>query len=183
MKAFHLLFPILCISLLLFSSCREDPAKQSNTASATDSTEVRETPETSDPNDSTTNAEKTNYTQKGTTKDADQTRTNKGIGPVEQIDLPSHIDEDMAAEGKELYDQHCASCHRINESLTGPALGNVLERRSPEFVMNMILNTNEMIEKEPIVKALRGEYESDMVQVDVDEDEARAIIEYLREYQ
>jgi len=58
-----------------------------------------------------------------------------------------------------------------------------LKRRSPEFVMNMILNTDEMIEKEPIIKSLRGEYESDMVQVDVSQDEARAIVEYLRKYQ
>jgi len=65
----------------------------------------------------------------------------------------------------------------------GPALGNVLERRSPEFVMNMILNTREMIEKEPIVMALRGEYESDMVQLDLTQEEARKIVEYLRTYQ
>ncbi len=186
MKYSNFLFSILCYSLLILSSCRENPARKGN-HTATDTTSVRSEQRGSatvkDPNDSTNNAEKTNYTQKGTTKNVGQTRTNKGIGPVEQVDLPDSIDSDMAAQGKELYNNHCASCHRINESLTGPALGGVLKRRSPEFVMNMILNTDEMIEKEPIIKSLRGEYESDMVQVDVSQDEARAIVEYLRKYQ
>ena len=181
MKPRHFIF----IGLLLFilGSCRENPAKSTSTSDTTAiDTTINKAEQTTKEQDTTSNR-KVNYTQKGTTKNVGETRTNKGIGPIERIDLPAKIDSDLAAKGKDLYNNNCASCHRIHESTTGPALGSVLDRRTPEFVMNMILNTDEMIEKEPVVMALKGEYESDMVQVNIDEDEARAIVEYLRQYQ
>lgn len=126
---------------------------------------------------------KVNVTQSGGARDIKRSVNNKGIGPIDEVVLLSKIDEEMVKEGKELYNNHCASCHRIHESTMGPALGGVLEKRSPEFVMNMILNTKEMIEKEPIIRSLKGEYESDMVQLDLTQEEARKIVEYLRDYQ
>lgn len=177
MKRFPFLFIVLISILLLYSCKRTSTQTTPQNSSSTDSTVQLTT------KDSINNASKSNYTQEGTTKNVGQTRTNKGIGPIDRVDLPSQINEEMAAEGKKLYNNHCASCHRINENLTGPALGNILDRRTPEFVMNMILNTQEMIEKEPVVMSLKGEYETEMVQVDVTQEEARAIIEYLRKYQ
>lgn len=126
---------------------------------------------------------KVNVTQSGPAEDIKHAVNNKGIGPVTEVVLLNEIDEEMVKEGKELYNNNCHSCHRIHESTMGPALGNVLERRSPEFVMNMILNTKEMIEEEPIIMALKGEYESEMVQLDLTQEEARKIVEYLRTYQ
>src|SRR5699024_8980354 len=109
--------------------------------------ERRETEETvlsSDREEDTlTNKEKTNVTQSGPADEASSIRNNKGIGPIDQVDLPNDIDDEMVEAGKVIFNQECASCHRIHESRMGPALGNVLERRSPEFVMNLILNTNE----------------------------------------
>ncbi len=104
----------------------------------------------------------------------------KGIGPIKELVLGKTIDSSMAKAGKKLYENNCASCHRIHKSLTGPALGSVLTRRSPEYVMNMILNTAEMIQKDPVVKSLLAEYGTKMVQVDVTKKEARQIVEYLR---
>lgn len=103
-----------------------------------------------------------------------------GVGPIEEVEMDDQIDESMAEEGKELFGNNCASCHRIHEKSVGPALGNVLERRSPAFVMNMVLNTKEMLEEDPTAKSLLAEYETDMVEVDLTEDEVRTIVEYLR---
>ena len=47
--------------------------------------------------------------------------------------------------------------------------------------MNMILNPTEMLEKDPIAKALYKKYGSIMNQQPLSEDDARAVAEYLRE--
>lgn len=133
--------------------------------------------------DTVTNKDKVNVTQPGPAENAIEYRNNKGIGPIDQVDLAPQIDQEMVKNGEELFQNHCASCHRIHENAMGPGLGNVLERRSPEFVMNLILNTNEMLEKSPVMKSLQAEYEERMIQVDVTEEEARDIVEYLRLYQ
>lgn len=123
------------------------------------------------------------HSQPGKATDNESRITNnKGIGPIDEVELKAEIDEEMVENGEKLYNNHCASCHRIHESAMGPALGSVLQRRSPEFVMNMILNTDEMLEKDPVIKSLNAEYEEEMIQVDVTEEEAREIVEYLREY-
>jgi len=46
--------------------------------------------------------------------------------------------EEMAEEGKTLFDAKCAACHKMDERYVGPALGGVTERRSPAYLMNMI---------------------------------------------
>ncbi|MFT7160497.1 MAG: cytochrome c [Bacteroidia bacterium] len=56
-----------------------------------------------------------------------------------------------------------------------------MERRTSEWVLNMIMNPEEMIEKDPIAKALFFEYNgAPMVNQIVSEEEARSILEYFR---
>ena len=38
------------------------------------------------------------------------------------------------AAGKKLYQVHCASCHKLDKKLIGPALGDVADRRSMEWL-------------------------------------------------
>jgi mono/diheme cytochrome c family protein len=104
---------------------------------------------------------------------------NKGIGPVKSVKL-GKIDEKLVAKGKELYKANCTACHKIKKKYIGPGLKGVTQRRSPEWIMNMIMNSKEMLEKDPIAKALIAEYNAPMAQQQLKEEEVRAILEYLR---
>jgi len=107
--------------------------------------------------------------------------TTKGVGPIKSVELPDEIDQAMAANGKEVYDQMCLACHRVGKKFIGPAPNGVLERRTPEWVMNMILNPQEMVQQDPLAKDLLQEFNgSPMSNQGLTEDQARAILEYFR---
>lgn len=106
---------------------------------------------------------------------------NKGVGPVKSVDLSDEIDQDLAAKGKEVYDINCMACHKPDTKFIGPAPKGILDRRSPEWTMNMILNPEKMVKEDPIAKQLLMEYNgSPMANQGLTEDEARAILEYFR---
>ena len=42
--------------------------------------------------------------------------------------------------------------------MIGPAIKGIYERRSPEWVMNIMLNPTEMLKKDPVAIALLKEY-------------------------
>lgn len=104
----------------------------------------------------------------------------KGIGPVSSLEIPAEVDETMALEGQELFKTLCSACHKIDKRFVGPALGGVTERRTPEWIMNMILNPEVMVEKNAEAKKLLEEYLSPMANQNVSQDDARKILEYFR---
>ena len=106
--------------------------------------------------------------------------SDKGIGPVKSVVIDEKIDTEMAKRGEALFQLKCSSCHKLADDYIGPALGEVSTRRSPEWIMNMILNPEEMIEKNALVQALLETYPSRMVSMGLDEKAAREILEYLR---
>ena len=106
--------------------------------------------------------------------------TNLGIGPVTSVEL-GELDQAMVEEGKKLYDAKCTACHNINTKLIGPPQAGVLKRRTPEWVMNMILNPTEMIKKDPTARRLLREFNNvPMTEQGLTEEEARKILEYFR---
>ncbi|MBO0352571.1 cytochrome c [Muricauda ruestringensis] len=106
---------------------------------------------------------------------------NKGVGPITDLEFPEEINEEMAARGKAKFDAICVACHMIDQRMIGPALKGVYDRRSPEWVMNMILNPDGMLKEDPIAKALLKEYNNAiMLNQNLTEDEARDVAEYLR---
>ena len=107
--------------------------------------------------------------------------TNKGIGPISSITLGADVDQTMATKGQEIFKKMCTACHKTNKKFIGPALNNILEKRTPEWVMNMILNPEEMTRKDPLAKQLLIEFNgSPMINQNLTEDEARALLEYFR---
>jgi len=106
--------------------------------------------------------------------------SNKGIGPVKQLTL-GELDPAMATEGEEIYKKMCSACHKPTEKFIGPAPKGILERRSPEWVMNMILNPEEMIKNDPIAKQLLLEANlAPMANQHLTEEQARKVLEYFR---
>jgi len=107
--------------------------------------------------------------------------TNKGVGPIKSITLPAEIDPTLAAQGQDVYNKMCTACHKPNEKFIGPPPAGILERRTPEWVMNMILNPEVMIVQDPLAKDLLMEFNgAPMANQNLTEDQARAVLEYFR---
>jgi len=105
---------------------------------------------------------------------------NKGLGPIKELKLEA-VNEELAAEGLKIFGEMCSACHKPDKKFIGPSPKGIMERRSPEWVMNMILNPEEMIANDPIAKQLL--IDSNMAQManqNLTEDQARAVLEYFR---
>ncbi len=106
---------------------------------------------------------------------------NKGVGPIKSVTFADEIDAELAAKGQKTFSTICVACHMAEQRLIGPALKGVFERRSPEWVMNMILNPDGMLKEDPIAQALLKEYNNAvMLNQNLSEEDARAVAEYLR---
>ena len=124
-------------------------------------------------------AQSSTQTATEATSDADP-MSNKGIGPISSMTL-GDIDAELASTGETEFKAKCTACHKISKRHIGPALKGVTERRSPEWIMNMILNPEEMVQKDPIAKQLLIDYNgAPMANQNLTEDEARAILAYFR---
>lgn len=105
---------------------------------------------------------------------------NKGIGPISSITL-GDVDQALVTEGEKVFKAKCTACHKISKKFVGPALKGITERRSPEWIMNMTLNPEEMIQKDPIAMQLLVEANgAPMANQNLTEEEARALLEYFR---
>lgn len=103
----------------------------------------------------------------------------KGIGPITNVAL-GPIDDAVAVKGKEIFTTKCSACHKWEERYVGPALNGVTQRREPEWILNMILNPDEMIKQDEQAKALFTEYLTPMTFQNVTQEEAEAILTYFR---
>ena len=54
--------------------------------------------------------------------------------------------EGDVAKGKSLFNAKCASCHKLNKKVIGPALAGVTERRTREWLQKWIRNNQELRE-------------------------------------
>jgi mono/diheme cytochrome c family protein len=107
--------------------------------------------------------------------------SNKGVGPITDMSFDEEIDMALAKAGETKYQMICTACHMVGQRMIGPDLTGVYERRSPEWVMNMILNPDVMLKEDPIAKALLEEYNGAiMLNQNLSEEDARALAEYLR---
>jgi len=105
--------------------------------------------------------------------------SDKGVGPVQNVEL-GEIDPALVKTGEETFITKCSACHKIEKRFVGPALKGVTQRRSPEWIMNMILDPDKMVKENPTAKQLLAEYLSPMANQSLTQDEARAILEYFR---
>jgi cytochrome c len=106
---------------------------------------------------------------------------NKGIGPVTSLELPNTIDYTLAKNGEAIFKKMCTACHRPDKKFIGPAAKGIVNTRTPEWIMNMILNPEEMLRKDPLAKELLIEFNyAPMIKQDITQDDARAILEYYR---
>jgi hypothetical protein len=153
------LIMLLCISLsiIMFQGCSSSEDKSGT--------------------DSETSAESGNLM-----KDAEEMEDDGlGFGPVKSVSLTETVDEGLAAEGMKHFEAKCTACHKFShDKYVGPGLLDITKRRKPEWIMNMILNPQEMTQRDPVAKELFATYLTQMTNQNVTEPEARSILEYFR---
>ncbi|MCB0505854.1 MAG: cytochrome c [Cyclobacteriaceae bacterium] len=153
---------LILISLLFIASCGSSTQEKDNTSKEPPKSMLKSEP--------------------ATLEEAERDwKDNKGIGPVSGVELAAEIDQKMAEEGKAVYEAKCTACHKAEKQFIGPAPKGIMARRTPEWIMNMILNPEGMVAEDPIAKQLLIKFNgSPMANQNLTEQEARTVVEYFR---
>ena len=159
MRPKFLIAAIAITALIIVIAC-QSPSDNKTTSGST-------TPNNSSATDTSTSTASTN--------------DKAGVGKFKHVDLTHPLDQKMITTGKNVYDLKCASCHKLtDEKLVGPGWKDVTKRRTPEWIMNFVTNTDEMLEKDAVAKNL---YEVCLVKMpnqNLSDDDARALLEFQR---
>jgi mono/diheme cytochrome c family protein len=119
----------------------------------------------------------------GSAAKSDTLSTNeKGIGKFTHVDISPKLDQKLAEGGKSIFDMKCASCHKLTaERLVGPGWLGVTERRKPEWIMNFVTNTEEMLVKDAKAQSMLEVCLVQMPNQHLTDDDARKMLEFMRQ--
>ncbi|WP_236582204.1 c-type cytochrome [Sphingobacterium spiritivorum] len=159
MKATSTLYLILYLMVSCIASCTSENSKsgiQKNQEETADKKEVQ--------------APVHDYLREG----------NKGVGGVNHFDRKP-FDAQLADQGNKLFIVKCTICHEVKEDKIGPALYGVTKKRTPEWILNMMLTPDQMLAQDPDAISLSQSYDGMMTNMGLNEQEAKSILEYLRQ--
>jgi mono/diheme cytochrome c family protein len=106
---------------------------------------------------------------------------NRGEGKFTHVDVGDKLDVSLAANGEKIYGVKCSGCHKLTEEkLVGPGWKGVSERHKPEWIMNFITNTDEMLNKDPKAQAQLEICLVRMPNQSLSDDDARQLLEFMR---
>jgi mono/diheme cytochrome c family protein len=92
-------------------------------------------------------------------------------------------DPALISSGETLFKQNCASCHKVQEKLIGPALKNVYDRREIPWIISFVRNSQKLIaDGDPIANDLYEEYgQVVMTSFDFADEEVLSIMAYVKD--
>jgi len=92
------------------------------------------------------------------------------------------FDESVVSSGESLFKGNCTVCHAINEVVIGPALRDVHERQSEEWIYAFIKNSQKVIKSgdEYAVKLYEQYNKTLMTSFDFSNEELNAIVTYIK---
>jgi cytochrome c5 len=97
------------------------------------------------------------------------------------VQLTTPLKQDWIASGKAIYELKCQSCHKLTEEkLVGPGWKGVTQRRTPVWILNMITNTEMMLDKDPEAQKLLELCMVRMPNQNLMFDDARRVLEFQR---
>ena len=106
---------------------------------------------------------------------------NRGEGKFTNVNVGATLDKTMADAGQKVYEVKCSSCHKLTEEkLVGPGWKGVTSRHKPEWIMNFVTNTDEMLNKDPKAQALLEICLVRMPNQNLTDDDARHVLEFMR---
>ena len=104
----------------------------------------------------------------------------KGIGEVKEVSLNNPLKPGMVEKGKAVYEMKCAACHKLSDQrVVGPGWEKITDRRKPEWIMNMTLNAEVMLEEDPAARELLKECLVRMPNQNLSKDDARNVLEFM----
>jgi hypothetical protein len=75
----------------------------------------------------------------------------------------------------------CQACHSTGDNrVVGPGWKGITTRREPAWIMNMILNIDVMLDKDPEAQKLLEECLVRMPNQNLSKEEGREVLEYMR---
>ena len=87
----------------------------------------------------------------------------------------------MADAGEKVYEEKCASCHKLSdERLVGPGWAGVTTRNRPEWIMNFVTNVDEMLTQDPKAQSQLEICLVRMPNQNLTDDDARSVLEFMR---
>jgi mono/diheme cytochrome c family protein len=104
----------------------------------------------------------------------------KGLITAADITL-GEIDHAMVEKGRGIYDVKCQACHSLGANrVVGPGWKGITERRKPEWIMNMMLNVETMLETDPVAQQQLEECLVRMPNQGLSKDDGRHVLEFMR---
>lgn len=108
---------------------------------------------------------------------APETHGNK----VDEVKLTNPLKEEWVTGGKAIYEMKCLACHKLTgDKVVGPGWAGVTKKRKPEWIMNMILNVDMMLETDTEAQALLEQCLVRMPNQNLSNEEARSVLEFMR---
>lgn len=105
----------------------------------------------------------------------------RGAGKFTNVTIDPQLNKSLADAGLKVYDVKCASCHKLtDEKLVGPGWKGVTGRHKPEWIMNFVTNTDEMLQKDAKAQAMLELCLVRMPNQNLTDEEARNVYEYMR---
>ncbi len=102
-----------------------------------------------------------------------------GIGPIKSLNL-GPINKGQVKMGQNIFNNKCFVCHSLDQKKVGPPLGRVAKEQAPEYILNLLLNTVEMQQKDQRIKQLIYQYKILMPDLKLSKNDASSVLEYLR---
>ncbi len=90
--------------------------------------------------------------------------------------------KDDPKKGETIFFSRCASCHKVNETMTGPALGGAWSSwPDKKKLYAFVRNSKEVIDYDPYARSLWLEYNQTTMtpQPDLTDDDIQAIFNYI----
>lgn len=132
--------------------------------------------------------EKSTPASNATSSSADEAKSSttgndeKGVGKFTHVELGATLDTKMAGNGKSVYELKCSACHKLTgEKLVGPGWLGVTGRRKPEWILNFVTNTDEMLNKDAKAQSMLEICMVRMPNQNLSDQDARNILEFMRQ--
>lgn len=123
-----------------------------------------------------------NHDESGKNAVEEVTDATKALGQIKNVELKTPLETDRIGRGKAIYEMKCQACHKLDDQrIVGPGWKGVTQRRKPEWIMNMILNIDIMLDQDPEAQKLLELCLMRMPNQNVSVGDARDIIEFMRQ--
>ena len=124
--------------------------------------------------------ESTPEEQEPITKGA-QTLPDSSLNSIPEVSFAAEVDPVLSEQGAAIFAEKCSMCHKPDQRFIGPAPKGILEKRSVDWIMKVIMYPDLMRQTDTTVQKLIEEFDGAvMPNQQITFEEARSILEYYR---